>query len=504
MKRFWRRSLALRVVATTTILSFAVIFFLGGALITRITDGLLQSKVEAALAEASGAAQQAQTRLDAVDRNDPLAVVAVVDQVVGLLASSGGVAGRNEVALLREPTTSLPPISLDRASNLVLPSSINDELRNAVRSSTRQAWTYLPIKYQSGQSEPGLAVGSTLTIPSVGPYELYLLFPLTPEQATIDLVRRTLFAVGAALIFLIGAITWLVVRQVVRPVRMASKIAERLASGALQERMQVSGEDDLARLASSFNGMATSLQQQITRLENLSRFQQRFVSDVSHELRNPLMTVRMAADTVHQSSSVFDPAVARSSELLQTQLARFEALLTDLLEISRFDAGVAQLDLEDVDLRKVVESAVDGIRPLAATKGSAIAVSAQGDDFVNAIDRRRIGRIIRNLIANAIDHGEGKPIEILLEAGDSDLRVSVTDHGVGIREDQRERVFDRFWRGDPARARTTGGTGLGLSIALEDARLHQGTLTVHGAPSQGSTFTLSLPRKRIALEAASL
>lgn len=494
MRHLWRRSLALRVVATTTLLSFAVIFFLGGALITRITDGLLQSKVDAALVEASGAVKQAQTRLDAVDRNDPLAVAAVVDQVVVLLASSGGVAGRNEVALLREPTTSLPPISLDRASNLVLPASISDDLRNAVRTSDRQAWTYLPIRYQTGESEPGLVVGSTITIPGVGPYELYVLFPLTQEQATIDLVRRTLVAVGAALILLIGAITWLVVRQVVRPVRMASKIAERLASGSLQERMQVKGEDDLALLAASFNEMAASLQQQITRLENLSSFQQRFVSDVSHELRNPLMTVRMAADTVHQSSSIFDPAVARSSELLQTQLARFEALLTDLLEISRFDAGVAQLDLEDADLRGIVESAVDGLKPLATGRGSRIELTSSGDDFVAAVDRRRIGRIIRNLVANAIDHGEGKPIEVQITALDESIQVSVVDHGIGIREDQRERVFDRFWRADPARARTSGGTGLGLSIALEDARLHQGELTVTGGTDAGSVFTLKLPR----------
>lgn len=495
MKHVWRRSLALRVVATTTILSFAVIFFLGGALIARITDGLLQAKVDAALVEAAASVEQAQTRIDAVDRNDPLAVAAVVDQVVVQLASSGGVAGRNEVALLRAPTTSLPPISLDRASNLVLPASISDDLRDAVRTSDRQAWTYLPIRYQSGESEPGLAVGSTLAIPGVGPYELYLLFPLSPEQATIDLVRRTLFAVGAALIFLIGAITWFVVRQVVQPVRMASKIAERLAAGELQERMQVKGEDDLARLATSFNEMAGSLQRQITRLEDLSRFQQRFVSDVSHELRNPLMTVRMAADTVHDASTHFDPAVARSSELLQTQLKRFEALLTDLLEISRFDAGVAQLELDDVDIRSVVETAVDALRPLASSRGSAINISSEGENFVNAVDPRRIGRILRNLIANAIDHGEGKPIDVQVQANPQSLVISVIDQGVGIRDEHRSQVFERFWRADPARTRATGGSGLGLSIALEDARLHQGSLAVDGAPHRGSTFTLQLPRR---------
>lgn len=493
MRRLWRRSLAIRVVAATTLLSFGVIFFLGGALVTRITDGLLNAKVEAALSEAAGAAQQAQTRLDAVDREDPLAVATVVDQVVVLLASSGGVAGRNEVALLREPTTPLPPISLDRASNLVLPASITDALRASVRASTRQVWTYLPIRYQTGESEPGLVVGTPIAIPGIGPYELYLLFPLSPEQATIDLVRRTLLAVGAALIFLIGAITWLVVRQVVQPVRMASRIAERLAAGQLQERMKVEGEDDLARLASSFNEMAASLQQQITRLENLSRFQQRFVSDVSHELRNPLTTVRMAADTVHQSSAAFDPAVARSSELLQTQLARFEGLLADLLEISRFDAGVAELDLSELDIRKVATSAIDALKPLAARRGSEISLSEIGEDFIIAIDSRRVSRILRNLIANAIDHGEGKPIEVEIRALEQAITVSVIDHGQGIAPEHRDRVFDRFWRADPARARSIGGSGLGLSIASEDAKLHDGALSVD--VHEGTRFTLTLPRR---------
>lgn len=494
MRRAWRRSLALRVVATTTLLSFAVIFFLGGALITRITDGLLDSKVQAALAEAAGASVQAQTRLDAVDRTDPLAVAAVVDQVVVLLASSGGAAGRNEVALLREPTTPLPPISLDRASNLVSPGSISDALRNAVRSSNRQAWTYLPIRYQSGQREPGLAVGSSVAIPGVGAYELYLLFPLTPEQNTINLVRRTLIAVGFALIALIGAITWFVVRQVVTPVRMASKIAEKLASGDLEERMKIEGEDDLARLATSFNEMAQSLQRQITRLENLSRFQQRFVSDVSHELRNPLTTVRMAADTVHESRANFDPAVARSSELLQAQLARFESLLTDLLEISRFDAGVAQLNVEEIDLRRIVEAAVEDLRPLAQKRQSHLTISTSGDDFLVSADNRRIGRIVRNLVANAIDHGEGKPIEVTMRASGDEVEIAVIDHGIGLRREDRERVFDRFWRADPARARTTGGSGLGLSIALEDAKLHQGTLKAFGEPGEGARFVLTLPK----------
>jgi len=142
---------------------------------------------------------------------------------------------------------------------------------------------------------------------------------------------------------------------------MARRIAERLAAGKLEERMQVRGTDDLARLAVSFNKMASNLQRQIRRLEELSRLQRRFVSDVSHELRTPLTTVRMAADLLHESRDQFDPISRRSVELLQNELNRFEELLADLLEISRFDAGAAALDLEDVDLRDIVNRVLEDV-----------------------------------------------------------------------------------------------------------------------------------------------
>lgn len=494
---FWRRSLALRVVATTVLLSLSVIWILGSALLTRVSEGLVDRRVDAALVEASSAVVQAQSRLDAVDSSDPLAVAAVVDQIVALLASSGGLAGANEVALLKAEDTPEPAVALDRASNLVEPTSIPRELREAVLSSDRQAWTLIPITYDNGTRESGIAVGSKVAIPGAGLYELYLLFPLTSEQATIDLVRRTLAFAGIVLVLLVAAITWLVVLQVVSPVRMASRIAARLAEGQLDERMHVHGEDDLARLAASFNEMASSLQKQINRLENLSRFQQRFVSDVSHELRTPLTTVRMAADTVHTASASFDPALARSSELLQLQLERFENLLADLLEISRFDAGFATLDREPLDLKTLVVGVVDGLAPIAARKGSKVTLLAKEDgDFIVEADRRRISRIVRNLLANAIEHGEGRDIEISLQSDLSVVALGVRDHGVGLALGEAEHVFERFWRADPARARGRGGTGLGLSIAQEDAKLHQGLLQAWGAPGEGAHFVLTLPRHR--------
>jgi two-component system sensor histidine kinase MtrB len=275
---------------------------------------------------------------------------------------------------------------------------------------------------------------------------------------------------------------------------MAARTAEKFSAGQLTERMSVRGEDDLALLATSFNAMASNLQDKITRLEELSRVQQRFVSDVSHELRTPLTTVRMAADVIYESREDFDASTARSSELLQTQLDRFEALLSDLLEISRFDAGAATLDPERLDMRILLDRAAEAARPFALAKGSDIRITGPSEPVSVELDARRIDRVLRNLVLNAVEHGESRPIDVAVGADDDAVAVTVRDHGVGLRPGESSLVFNRFWRADPSRARTVGGTGLGLSIALEDVRLHGGWLEAWGEPGDGACFRLTLPR----------
>src|SRR5690606_16703691 len=200
------------------------------------------------------------------------------------------------------------------------------------------------VETTDGRVRPGLLVGSMVEVPAAGPYELYYLYDLQPEQDTLTFIQQVLVLAGLGLVMLLGGVTWLVTRQAVLPVRLAARVAERLADGNLTERMTVRGVDEMATLARSFNEMAESLQDQIHRMEEMSRLQRRFVSDVSHELRTPLTTIRVAGEVLHEARHQFDPAVARSAELLATQLDRFEDLLADLLEISRFDAGAASLD----------------------------------------------------------------------------------------------------------------------------------------------------------------
>jgi two-component system sensor histidine kinase MtrB len=260
--------------------------------------------------------------------------------------------------------------------------------------------------------------------------------------------------------------------------------------------MRVSGEDELARLGSTFNAMAEALQAQIRQLEDLSRVQRRFVSDVSHELRTPLTTVRMAADVLFEAREDFPAHVARSAELLQAELGRFEELLVDLLEISRYDAGATALDAAPTDVVTLLHRVAAATQPLADRRGSVLDLSAVPPGPVVAeVDAIRIERVLRNLLVNAVEHGEGRPVEVRLDATPEAVQVLVRDHGIGLQPGQAAMVFTRFWRGDPSRARTTGGTGLGLAIALEDARLHGGWLQAWGRPDEGAAFRLTLPRQ---------
>ena len=298
---------------------------------------------------------------------------------------------------------------------------------------------------------------------------------------------------GAGLVLLLAGIAALVTRQVVRPVRQAAVTAERLAAGRLKERMNVRGEDDLATLAASFNRMADTVQRQISQLRELSRVQRRFVADVSHELRTPITTIRMAADLLHDARPELPPELARSTELLQQQLDRFELLLGDLLEISRHDAGAAVLEAEPTELRGLVAAMIANAVPLAVRRGSELTADLPPIPVIVDVDARRIDRVLRNLVENAIEHAEGGPVDVRLATGGTAVAITVRDHGIGLKPGEASLVFGRFWRADPARTRTTGGTGLGLSIALEDTRLHGGWLQAWGDPGRGSVFRLTLP-----------
>jgi two-component system sensor histidine kinase MtrB len=484
---WWWRSLPLRVVLTVFLASVLVLVLGGFLLMQQATAGVVDSKAESARNEARLAVNAAQQQLNAADLTGEVDADKLLLELASGFANRGGGSEQYEVILQTRGQTI--------TAGTVAATSIPAGLAKQVQESNDLLITPTQVAYIDGRAlVPGLAAGSTLTLPGTGRYQIYLIFSLAQEVGTLEVLRYAVVSTGVILVILLTFIAALVSRQVVTPVRAARRTAESIASGNLGDRMPVRGQDDLARLAASMNYMASELEKQITTLEQLSAVQQRFVSDVSHELRTPLTTVRMAAEVLYEAREDFDPVSARSAELMQAELDRFEALLTDLLEISRFDAGAAVLSPDVVDLRDIVDRVVETHARLAESHGVTVNVHAGGEAKAE-VDARRIERILRNLLVNAIEHSEGRPIDILVASDQLAVAVAVRDHGVGFEASQAKQVFHRFWRADPARARTVGGSGLGLAIAMEDANLHGGWLTAWGRPGLGAQFRLTVARR---------
>ena len=488
-----RNSLAIKVIFSTVLLSLVVTGITGSVLNTQLSAGVKDVNLSSALVEARSTIFTAEYRFLLAQGEKDSVVQKVVDDVISSATTLTSNENAREVVFLRSPGNTREN-NYEIASNLLDPTSIPSTLSERVRKNPDLVYQYTNMNYLTGTRIKGLAIGQKVQIPNAGQYEMYIIFSLANQEKTLDLISRSLFLGGFILLLLIALITWLVTRQVVSPVREAAMIAAEFTAGDFRKRLKVESQDEISTLGLAFNEMAESIEKQIARLENLSRVQQRFVSDVSHELRTPLTTLRMASEVIYSSKDGFDPVVARSAELLVAQLDRFEKLLEDLLEVSRFDAEVAVLEAVDFDMVQLVQRCADDLSLVAKERKTEIYVNSSEPVVMIKADIRRVERILRNLLANAIDHSEELQIDVQIVASEHDVAVGVRDYGIGLDENALTRVFDRFWRADPSRARTRGGTGLGLSIALEDARLHNGELEAWGRPGRGSHFVVTLPR----------
>lgn len=477
-----------RVVVSTLTLSTVVMLIVGFVLSSQMAQQLLDMKVRSATEELDRARALVETHIDSTDEGS--SEQGRLSSARAMLTARAG-AGAGESAVYTPVL--IAPRSGPRGDIRVPDDvAIPEQLRNFVADNL-VAFQYLTVSRDGAESKT-LVIGAPLrsSIPGV---ELYLLFPLDTEEETLSAMQGIIAAGGAVLVLLLIAISWLVTRQVVRPVRSVSRTAERFAAGHLRERIPVRGEDEMARLAVSFNDMAEALSQQISQLEEFGNLQRRFTSDVSHELRTPLTTVRMAADLIHDQGEDLDPVARRASELMISELDRFEMLLGDLLEVSRHDAGMAELAAEKMDMRSSVTAALHTVEHLAEDAGSEIVVDMPDAPVMVEIDPRRVERILRNLLANAIDHGEGRPVRLTLRADAQAAAVTVRDFGTGLDPEHLHLVFNRFWRADPSRVRRSGGTGLGLAISQEDTKLHGGRLEVWGEKGKGACFRVTLPAR---------
>ncbi len=485
LRALWWGSLPLRVLVSTLGLSMVLMTLAGFLLMRQATSGVVETKRQAALNEAANVYAFMQERL----RTPELRGAAVHESLSRLADLADAQAAQYRV-VIQGPVSSL-------TSTGIRAESVPAELRARVDEDQGMFITPTRVVFTDATTlpEPGWAIGSALIGETGERYPVFYIFPMTTELQTLRALQGAVIAAGVALVLALGLIAYTITVQIVRPVRTASTTALQLASGQLGERMAVRGTDDLASLATSMNRMAAELQQRIRELETLSTLQQRFVSDVSHELRTPMTTIKMAADVLHDARENFDPVTARSAELMNHEIDRFDLMLADLLEISRFDAGAAVLALDETDVAALVQAEVAANRSVADALGVELRCEKLDEDTTAEVDTRRIRRILRNLITNAIEHSEGRPVHVQVASDANAVAVTVRDHGVGFKAEDAARVFDRFWRADPSRTRIVGGTGLGLAIAMEDARLHSGWLTAWGRPGRGAQFRLTLPRE---------
>ncbi|GAA1878504.1 MtrAB system histidine kinase MtrB [Asanoa iriomotensis] len=487
----WRRSLQVRVVTLTLVVSSLLVAVFAYVVAYRSSSILLERAKQSVTAQMEFGRGYTEEQLAVFGKPYEPNVQGTLQDIVFYLG--GGDAqdpGSGLVVVQAEDVVELRPEKSRNVDMSVVDQVLGPDITSAVDGGG-VATAIRSADLGAGQAKylvMGTPVGTKF-----GHVELYYIEPLTTQDSAATQIRTTVLATGATLVLLLGLLAALVTRLVVRPVRVAARTAQRLSAGLLDQRMAVTGEDDLALLAASFNQMAANLQRQIVRLEDMSRLQRRFTSDVSHELRTPLTTVRMAADLIFAERDRFPADVSRTAEILQTELDRFESLLTDLLEISRYDAGFAMLDAEPTDLVPLVHRAVEPLRGLADRCGVELRVEVPADPVIADVDPRRVERILRNLVGNAVEHAEHRPVDVRLVSDGVAAAVAVRDRGVGLKPGEEKLVFNRFWRADPSRARQTGGTGLGLSISIEDARLHGGWLEAWGAPGQGAQFRLTLP-----------
>ncbi|GAB1819722.1 ATP-binding protein [Herbidospora sp. RD11066] len=306
--------------------------------------------------------------------------------------------------------------------------------------------------------------------------EVYLISSLDAEaadqEALVAAARN-----GVVPVLLLAVLFALVAAGgVLRPVRDLDRAARRLGAGELDTRLKATGRDELARLVETFNATAAALESSVGNAR-------RFVADVSHELRTPLASILAMADVIEEEAARLDGDLPEAAALLNLEVGRLVKLVEDLMEISRFDAGAAGLVVDDVDVAEAVAASL-------RTRGWTSDVTVAIDPGVRIrLDPRRFDVIMANLVGNALRHG-AQPVTITLKG----LAIEVADSGPGIDPDLLPHVFDRFSKADAARTRSDG-SGLGLAIALENARLHGGTIEVVNRPEGGALFRLTLPRE---------
>ncbi|MAT62986.1 MAG: hypothetical protein CL881_04215 [Dehalococcoidia bacterium] len=307
---------------------------------------------------------------------------------------------------------------------------------------------------------------------------------LTDLEETLYDLRIILFGAGTGVTSLAALLGWWISRRTLRPLRSVREAAEAIAGGRLDTRLIRQSDPDLDRLSESFNEMARALEERIHR-------DARFASEVSHELRSPLTTLKASVGVLESRKNELSERSQTALDLLSRDLERFNRLVSELLEISGYDAGAASLELEEVNVTQFIRAATRNDESIN------FILPTEADSLLINVDKRRLARALSNLLDNAHRYGNG-PTVIEVATNENSIQIAVEDAGPGISTEERKIIFDRFSRGSTSGQRgDDGGTGLGLSLVQEDVRLHGGKVWVENLKATrantGSRFVIELP-----------
>jgi signal transduction histidine kinase len=328
----------------------------------------------------------------------------------------------------------------------------------------------------------GLPLPTLQSGDSIGEY--YEIVSLQDISQTLNTLANVLLITMVGTTLLGTALGWWVSRGVLRPLGAIGLAAEAIASGRLGTRLEVTSDPDLERLVDTFNHMATNL-------ENRIEQDARFASDVSHELRSPITTLTASMGVLEARREDIPEGPARSAvDLMAADLQRFQQLVEDLLEISRYDAGAIRLELSEIQISELVRAVLD-----SQHLDVPMYVDENLENATVRVDKRRLSRVVANLLDNAVKYGEG-PTRLEISAVDQRVRIAVEDGGPGVSDTDRDVIFDRFSRGSAAGRRSSGsrGVGLGLALVAEHLRLQGGSVWVEDRPDgrPGARFVVEL------------
>lgn len=332
-------------------------------------------------------------------------------------------------------------------------------------------------------------LGNTQNIDGIK-FGIILVYDLHREY---ELVRNTSFlacAISIEIIIIMIISLFFILKRTMGVTRELFLASQAVTEGDYSHKIYIKGKDEFSVLAKTFNKMQDVVKKN-------EQAQKQFVSDVSHELKAPTASLIMASEYIYNAKQSIPKKFHSSINILHTKVFDFKRLLEDLLEISRSDFGVVVLHKEPVNLNELVSKVKDSLKEITIKAGTTIMVQTSNKDYIANVDYIKFSRIITNLLANAIDYSDGKPVIVRISEDEANILIDVVDRGQGIDKEYQDKVFNRFFRLDPSRKRTIGGTGLGLTITKADVEEHGGKLTVDSKLGHGSTFTVSLPKNNI-------